>query len=227
MSNPIVSVRNLDKSFHKAGEEIKVLQHVALDVFSGDSISIVGQSGSGKSTLLQILGALDRPSSGELLMEGKNVFKLANHKIDAIRNQKVGFIFQFHHLLPDHDATGNVAMPLIIKGESVQKARQEAVEVLKKVGLSHRLEHKPGELSGGEQQRVAIARALVHKPQLILADEPTGNLDPKTATEIMELLMKLTAETEGALVIVTHDRKLADRCQRRFNLVMGQLEERR
>lgn len=227
MSNRlIVSARNVQKIFHKGGEQIEVLQGADLDVFSGDSISIVGQSGSGKSTLMHIIGALDRPTSGELNMDGKDVFRLPNGQIDAIRNQKVGFIFQFHHLLPDHDALGNVAMPLVIKGESVKTARQKADRILSKVGLSHRFHHKPGELSGGEQQRVAIARALVHKPQLILADEPTGNLDPKTAAEIMELLMELTADTDGALVMVTHDHGLADLCQRRFNLVFGKLEER-
>ena len=227
MSNQlIVSAQNIRKVFHKGGEQIEVLQGVELDVFVGDSISIVGQSGSGKSTLLHIIGALDRPTSGDLEMNDKSVFQLPNAQIDAIRNQQVGFIFQFHHLLPDHDALGNVAMPLVIKGESVVQARQKAAKILGKVGLDHRFHHKPGELSGGEQQRVAIARALVHRPQLILADEPTGNLDPKTATEIMELLMNLTADTEGALVVVTHDHRLADLCQRRFNLVMGKLEAR-
>ena len=227
MSNPlIVSAQNIRKVFHKGGEQIEVLQSAALEVFTGDSISIVGQSGSGKSTLLHIIGALDRPTSGELEMNGKSVFQLPSAQIDAIRNQRVGFIFQFHHLLPDHDALGNVAMPLVIKGEAVVQARKKAAKILEKVGLAHRFHHKPGELSGGEQQRVAIARALVHSPQLILADEPTGNLDPKTATEIMELLMNLTADTEGALVVVTHDHRLADLCQRRFTLVMGKLEER-
>lgn len=226
MSDLIVSARNIRKVFQKGGEQIDVLQAADLEVFSGDSISIVGQSGSGKSTFLHILGALDRPTSGELEMEDKDVFQLPNHKIDAIRNQKVGFIFQFHHLLPDHDALGNVGMPLVIKGESVAAARQRAAHILEKVGLSHRFQHKPGELSGGEQQRVAIARAMVHQPRLILADEPTGNLDPKTAIEIMELLMKLTADTDGALVMVTHDHGLADLCQRRYNLSFGKLEVR-
>lgn len=224
--SPIVSAQDIQKVFHKGGEQIEVLQGASLDVFSGDSISIVGQSGSGKSTFLHILGALDRPTSGTLTMDDKDVFRLPNAQIDAIRNQKVGFIFQFHHLLPDHDALGNVAMPLVIKGEAFATAREKAALILDKVGLSHRHQHKPGELSGGEQQRVAIARAMVHTPRLILADEPTGNLDPKTAVEIMELLMKLAADTDGALVMVTHDHGLADLCQRRFNLVMGALEVR-
>lgn len=224
---PIVSVRNLQKFFEKGGEQITVLQGVDLDVFAGDSISIVGKSGSGKSTFLQILGALDHSSQGELLMDGgQNVFQYPAAKIDAIRNQEVGFIFQFHHLLPDHDALDNVGMPLLIKGENRKQTRQKAQKMLERVGLGHRLRHKPGELSGGEQQRVAIARAVIHNPKLILADEPTGNLDPETATEIMNLLMDLSKETEGALVMVTHDHSLASLCTRRFNLVQGKLEQK-
>lgn len=227
--NTIVSVRNISKSFQKAGDTIQVLENISLDVCAGDDISIIGQSGSGKSTLLQIIGALDTPTQGNLWMRTKkgqmqDVFTLSPPYIDSIRNQQVGFIFQFHHLLPDHTAVGNVAMPLIIAGESTTQAHAKAQYMLDRVGLAHRLRHKPGELSGGEQQRVAIARALVHTPQLVLADEPTGNLDPKTAESIMQLLVDLRSDVVGALIMVTHDHRLAEACSKKMQLRTGGLE---
>ena len=229
MSDVILRARGLAKSFHKGGREIPVLQAVDVEIARGEDISIVGQSGSGKSTLLQILGALDRPSRGELHLansSGKlqDVYQLAASQIDRIRNQRIGFIFQFHHLLPDHDALGNVCMPLIIGGMSKQVAAPKGKALLERVGLAHRVHHKPGELSGGEQQRVAIARALIHQPDLILADEPTGNLDPQTAQSILQLLLELRTEVTGALVVVTHDHHLARKCSRRLQLVNGALE---
>jgi len=231
MSKTIASIQDLWKTFEKGGHQIDILKGINLDISSGDRISIVGKSGSGKSTLLHILGALEGPSKGTILMQDPkgsnllNLFEFPPGKIDALRNQMVGFIFQFHHLLPDHNAVGNVMMPLIIRGEKRSVAVQRAENLLQKVGLAHRLKHLPGELSGGEQQRVAIARALVHKPTLLLADEPTGNLDPKTSAEIMELLMGLQEDVTRAMIMVTHDHSLAQTCSRRFDLVHGLLQE--
>ena len=229
MSERILEAKGLAKSFHKGGLEIPVLKAVDMTIDRGEDISIIGQSGSGKSTLLQLLGALDKPTEGELWLAdtaGKmqNVFKLPAHYIDQIRNRRVGFIFQFHHLLPDHDALNNVCMPLFIAGVSSHEAHKQGQELLEKVGLGHRVHHKPGELSGGEQQRVAIARALIHQPDLILADEPTGNLDPETSASILQLLLELRTEVTGALVMVTHDHNLARTCSKRLQLVNGVLE---
>ncbi len=225
----ILRGRNISKIFYKGGMELPVLRSADVDITRGEDISIVGQSGSGKSTLLHMLGALDRPSAGELHLADKdghlrNVYEMPPNKIDAIRNNRIGFIFQFHHLLPDNDAVRNVAMPLIIGGQSKAEASEQAAILLERVGLGHRLHHKPGELSGGEQQRVAIARAIIHQPDLILAEEPTGNLDPQTAESILELLLELRTEVNGALVVVTHDHNLARRCSRRLQLVDGVLE---
>jgi len=229
MSEAILEAKGLAKVFHKGGQEIPVLRAVDMTIARGEDISIVGQSGSGKSTLLQLLGALDKPTEGELWLADQagrmqNVFGLAPQKIDQIRNRRVGFIFQFHHLLPDHDALNNVCMPLSIAGVSLAEAHTRGRNLLEKVGLGHRIHHKPGELSGGEQQRVAIARALIHQPDLILADEPTGNLDPQTASSILGLLLELRTEVTGALVMVTHDHNLARTCSRRLQLVNGVLE---
>ena len=229
MSETILEAKGLAKVFQKGGQEIPVLRAVDMTIARGEDISIVGQSGSGKSTLLQLLGALDKPTAGELWLadqtgQMQNVFGLAPQKIDQIRNRRVGFIFQFHHLLPDHDALNNVCMPLSIAGVSPAEAHIRGRNLLEKVGLGHRIHHKPGELSGGEQQRVAIARALIHQPDLILADEPTGNLDPQTASSILGLLLELRTEVTGALVMVTHDHNLARTCSRRLQLVNGVLE---
>ena len=229
MSDVILRASGLSKVFHKAAVEIPVLRSVDIEISRGEDISIIGQSGSGKSTLLQLLGALDKPSEGELYLADRkgvmqNVFQLPPQRIDQIRNQRVGFIFQFHHLLPDHDALNNVCMPLYISGVKPQEAQKRGRKLLNKVGLGHRIHHKPGELSGGEQQRVAIARALIHQPDVILADEPTGNLDPQTAQSILDLLLELRTEVTGALIMVTHDHNLARTCSRRMQLVNGVLE---
>ena len=221
----LLRLTNLKKSFWKSGKQITVLGGVNLTIQLNESISIVGKSGSGKSTFLQLLGLLDRPSSGKIFMENQEVLSLPSARIDRIRNQSIGFIFQFHHLLPDHSALQNVMMPLIIGGAGRAKAEGEAASLLEKVGLADRMYHKPGELSGGEQQRVATARALVVKPKLILADEPTGNLDPATSDRIMALLLGLSLDLGGTLVMVTHNTQLAKKCQRILRLEQGVFQE--
>jgi lipoprotein-releasing system ATP-binding protein len=225
---PLIRVENLWKVFEKGGQSIEVLRGASLDIWAGEVISIVGQSGSGKSTFLHLLGVLDRPSKGKIWVEGQDVFSLPSAQIDALRNRTIGFVFQFHHLLLDQSALFNVMMPMLIGGESMKTAQNHAEDLLNRVGLSNRAQHRPSELSGGEQQRVAIARAMICKPQLLLADEPTGNLDPRTAADIMGLLLQLHEETGGALVIVTHDHELAARAPRMLTLTEGRFlsEER-
>ena len=225
MTESLLKLIDLYKTFHKSGTRIEVLRGVNLDISYKESIAIVGQSGSGKSTFLQILGLLDRPSKGNIQFFGHTPTSMSKSRIDKLRNQEIGFIFQFHHLLPDHSASQNVMMPLLIAGVSERKARERANVILERVGLQDRLEHRPGELSGGEQQRVAIARALIAKPKLVLADEPTGNLDPATAASIMDLLLSLTKELEGSLVMVTHNLELAKRCHRVLRLQEGLFTE--
>lgn len=221
----LVKVEGLSRTFQKGGKTIEVLKEVSIELAAGDQVSIVGPSGCGKSTFLQILGTLDRPTTGKVWMDGRDVFELPQREIDRLRNSFIGFVFQFHHLLPDQSAVGNVALPMIIQGQSVAKAHSVAQARLERVGLSHRLNHLPGELSGGEQQRVAIARALVMNPGLLLADEPTGNLDPNTAKGIFELLLELHAESGSTLVVVTHSHELAARFPRRLQVTDGLLVE--
>ena len=221
MTDVLVSLSNVCKSFRKGEQPIDVLRGVDLEIFPGESIAIVGQSGSGKSTFLQLLGFLDRPSSGEISFMGNKQSQLTSAKLDRLRNKSIGFIFQFHHLLPDHTALENVMMPLLVSGESARDAQVLAQNLLNRVGLGDRFMHRPGELSGGEQQRVAVARALVASPKLILADEPTGNLDPQTSDIIMDLLLSLTSELGGALVMVTHNLNLARKCDRFLRLENG------
>ena len=220
-----VEVVGLIKTFRKGGRDIEVLTGVDLLLEPGSAVAIVGPSGSGKSTLLQILGTLDRPTSGQVLLDGDHLFRLPAQQIDRLRNRRIGFVFQFHHLLPDQTAQGNVALPLIIQGTSTNEAMAVAAARLGRVGLDDRLTHYPSELSGGEQQRVAIARALVMDPGLLLADEPTGNLDPKTADGVFELLLELNREQGSTLVVVTHSNALAQRFDRRFEVRDGVLEE--
>ena len=220
-----VQVQDLEKAFRKGARSIEVLSGVNLELQAGEMVAVLGPSGSGKSTFLQILGTLDRPSRGSVLLDGRDVFSLPTREIDRLRNQKVGFVFQFHHLLPDQTARGNVALPLIIQGTLPSKAYQIAEQRLARVGLDHRFDHRPAELSGGEQQRVAIARAMVMSPGLLLADEPTGNLDPKTADGVFELLMDLNRENGSTMVVVTHSHALAKRFPRRFEVVDGLLVE--
>jgi len=220
-----ITVRNLSKVYIKRGQEIPVLKDVDIELASGDCVAVTGQSGAGKSTFLHILGTLDHPSSGIVEFDGDNVFARKQLEIDSLRNRAIGFVFQFHHLLPDQTAVGNVAMPLVIGGTPMQEAERVAAELLDRVGLAHRRTHLPGELSGGEQQRVAIARALVRQPRLLLTDEPTGNLDPRTADGIFDLLLELNREMHSTLVTVTHSRELAARFPRRLAVVDGKLEE--
>jgi len=222
--NNVLEARGINKSYRDGAEVTQVLQQVELDVPVGKMVAIVGSSGSGKSTLLHILGTLDQADSGSLLLAGQQVSKLSANAKAALRNDKLGFIYQFHHLLMDFTALENVAMPLRIRGLAGKEADQQASALLEKVGLSHRLKHKPSELSGGERQRVAIARALVTKPALVLADEPTGNLDQHTAEAIYQLLRQLNRDFKTSFVVVTHDRQLASRLDQQYLMTDGKLE---
>jgi lipoprotein-releasing system ATP-binding protein len=203
-----------------------VLKGVSFDIDKGELVSIVGSSGSGKSTLLHILGALDDASQGEVDFLGQNLSALSSNKQAALRNKHLGFVYQFHHLLADFTAVENVAMPLLIGGAKVADAKAEAKALLEKVGLGHRMDHRPSELSGGERQRVAIARALVNKPDLVLADEPTGNLDHNTALAIYDLMRELNQESNIAFLVVTHDNELAAKMDRQMHMQDGLLVDR-
>lgn len=213
------------KSYRDGSHVTPVLHQIQLQVPSHQMLAIVGSSGSGKSTLLHILGTLDQPDSGELWLAGQNVATLSASQKAALRNQQLGFIYQFHHLLMDFTALENVAMPLLIRGESAQRAKQAARALLERVGLGHRVEHRPSELSGGERQRVAIARAMVGKPGLVLADEPTGNLDHQTAESIYQLMRELNQELGTSFIVVTHDRQLAKKLDRQLWMQDGRLGE--
>jgi len=220
-----LSANRLTRKFLEAPNEISVLNGVDLSVKEGDSVAILGASGSGKSTLLHLLGGLDNPSGGVVQLLGKDFSNMQERDRDSARNRSLGFVYQFHHLLQEFDATDNVAMPLMIARIDKSKAREQAREVLQKVGLGARMHHMPSELSGGERQRVAIARALVIKPKCLLADEPTGNLDRSAASAVFDLMLELTTAQSMSFVVVTHDESLAARCSRRFRLVQGQLDE--
>ena len=210
MSNFVLEARHINKTFNDGKNRVEVIKDLSLGVKPGEFVSIVGSSGSGKSTLLHVLGGLDCPTSGEVYLQGKRFDTLGEAERGFLRNEHLGFVYQFHHLLPEFTALENVAMPLMLRqGASFKTAKQQAEYLLERVGLSHRLTHQPGELSGGERQRVAMARALVAKPALMLADEPTGNLDRKTAVKIFELLTDLRREFNMAMLIVTHDEELA------------------
>jgi lipoprotein-releasing system ATP-binding protein len=215
----------LYKRFEKGGQVIEVLRGVDLRIAPGERVAVLGPSGSGKSTFLHVVGTLDKPSEGRVLFDGQDAFAGGSRAVDARRSRSIGFVFQFHHLLSDQNALWNVAMPAIIAGVPREGALDMAREALGRMALAARLMHKPGELSGGEQQRVAIARAMVMRPGLLLADEPTGNLDPRTAQAVFEQLLALHAEVGSTLVVVTHSRELAARFPRRLRLVEGRFVE--
>jgi len=222
MSN-LLTVRDLHKSFFEAGEEIHILRGLNLELEEGERLAVVGESGVGKSTLLHILGTLDRPTRGEILYRGNPIPMDDEIALAQLRNREVGFVFQFHYLLPDFTALENVMFPALIQGMDVAQARKQAGELLELVGLKDRLTHRPGKLSGGEQQRVAVARAVVLQPKLILADEPTGSLDVRIGEEVQALLFRLNQEKGIALVVATHNREFAEKIGRRVELKEGQL----
>jgi lipoprotein-releasing system ATP-binding protein len=211
------------KRFRLGEETIEVLSGVNLLLRPGESLAVLGVSGAGKSTLLHVLGGLERPTAGSVRFGGRDLYALSSEEVAVFRNRSLGFVFQSHHLLPEFDAEENVMMPCLLAGMSKRAAREKARALLDAVGLSHRLHHGPGKLSGGERQRVAIARALVMDPAVVLADEPTGNLDPHTADEVVDLFLRLNSQAQTALVLVTHNEKLANRLAKKCYLVEGRL----
>ncbi|WP_108651176.1 lipoprotein-releasing ABC transporter ATP-binding protein LolD [Dongshaea marina] len=227
MSEWLLQGIGLTKSYQEGSVKADVLKGIDFSLRPAEMVAIVGSSGSGKSTLLHLFGVLDQPSSGQVLFEGKDVFTLNTRQQAAFRNQKLGFIYQFHHLLGEFSAQENVAMPLMISGQSFAEAKRSASRMLERVGLGKRLAHRPAELSGGERQRVAIARALINQPQLVLADEPTGNLDHQSAEAVYSLMCELNREMGTAFVMVTHDRELAAQLDRSETLCDGKLESQR
>ena len=225
MSNTILACEAVCKNYYDGQLNVQVLDNLTLQVDKGQSIGIVGASGSGKSTLLHILGGLDKPTSGRVSLMGQDLSELSQKQLSGLRNQYLGFVYQFHHLLPEFSALENVMMPLLIGKRPKEQARERALLMLEKVGLKNRVLHRPGELSGGERQRAAIARALVTDPACLLADEPTGNLDRKNALNILDMMIELKQELGTALVVVTHDDEMAARFDRVLNMTDGALSD--
>jgi len=226
MNYAVLEARDVRKSFRQGPVTLEVLQGIALSVAAGERLAIVGASGSGKTTLLQILGGLDRPTGGHVLVDGRDIHELSEAERGVLRNRALGFVYQFHHLLPEFSALENVAMPLLVRRMKVADAHAKAAEVLERVGLARRLDHRPHQLSGGERQRAAVARALVTQPKIVLADEPTGNLDGANAEAVFALMLELNRERGTSLVVVTHDLRLANRMERVFEIEGGILAQR-
>jgi lipoprotein-releasing system ATP-binding protein len=226
MTRTVLEARGVQKSFTQGPVTLEVLQGVMLSVEAAERIAIVGASGSGKTTLLQILGGLDRPTTGHVFVDGQDIHELREDARGMLRNRALGFVYQFHHLLPEFSALENVAMPLLVRRTRVAEAKDKASEILERVGLGQRLTHRPYQLSGGERQRAAVARALVTEPKIILADEPTGNLDGANAESVFELMLELNRERGTSLVVVTHDMRLAGRMDRVYEIQGGRLTEK-
>lgn len=221
----LLRCENISKFYDEGSQKMQVLKNVSFSMNTGELVAIVGSSGSGKSTLLHTLGGLDQPSEGQVFIKGQSLQQLSSNKLAQLRNQNLGFVYQFHHLMADFTALENVMMPMLIGNQNKSEATDRAEKMLQAVGLSHRITHRPSALSGGERQRVAIARALVNNPALVLADEPTGNLDQKTTESIFDLIKQLNHEQNIAFLLVTHDLKLADKLSRRFVMADGVLSE--
>ncbi len=224
MNNPVIQCRNVGKSYRDGGLNVDVLHNLDLQIDAGESVSIIGASGSGKSTLLHLLGGLDAPDSGSIVLMGQDIASLNQTRLGQLRNRYLGFVYQFHHLLSEFTALENVMMPLLIGGTARQEAAERSAAMLEKVGLGRRVGHRPAELSGGERQRAAVARALVHRPQCLLADEPTGNLDRKNAANVLDMMLELQQDLGTALVVVTHDDQLAARFKRTLFMRDGSLQ---